>query len=240
MRPDADHSIHALGDQALTVSFGNQISETVHARVMGLYHSLQERPLRGMSEVVPSYTSLTVFYDLLQLPPDSVSVWERQRDELELRIAALHHREQEEGVLHVVPVCYEPGCAPDLEMIAYARNLTPAELVRIHSAITYRVYLIGFLPGFAYMGDVDERIAAPRKPRPVSTPAGSVGIAGRQTGIYPFDSPGGWNLVGRTPWRLFNPDRTEAPCRFRAGDRVRFEPISNGEYKKLHEEEYGS
>ncbi len=130
-----------------------------------------------------------------------------------------------------IPVCYETICAPDLLSLASIKGITTDELIRLHSSTTYRVFMNGFLPGFAYMGKVDETIAAPRLTTPrQKVPAGSVGIAGDQTGIYPMESPGGWQLIGRTPLALFNTDSSK-PCLIEPGDQVQFYPISWNEFQ---------
>jgi inhibitor of KinA len=133
-----------------------------------------------------------------------------------------------------IPVCYDPAFAPDMIRLSAAKKCTPEELIGLHTAATYKVYMLGFLPGFAYMGGTDERIAMPRKPQPVKVMAGSVGIAGRQTGIYPLDSPGGWHIIGRTPLRMFDP-AAKKPVLLNTGDRVQFYTISKNEFLFMQE-----
>ena len=130
-----------------------------------------------------------------------------------------------------IPVCYEKNYAPDMEEVAAVKNLSPAEVARIHASSEYRVYMLGFVPGFAYMAEVDERIAMPRKDEPrLQVPAGSVGITGRQTGVYPFATPGGWQLIGRTPLQLFNKEEDQ-PVLLKAGDRIQFYSITADEFE---------
>jgi inhibitor of KinA len=132
-----------------------------------------------------------------------------------------------------VPVCYAVSMAPDIESVAALHSLDVDEVIQLHTAKTYRVYMIGFLPGFAYMGSVDEKIVTPRRSQPrTQVPAGSVGIAGEQTGIYPFDSPGGWQLIGQTPLEMFNM-ANEMPCYLQPGDEVQFYPITMAEFEKI-------
>jgi inhibitor of KinA len=137
------------------------------------------------------------------------------------------------GRLVEIPVCYGGELGEDLEEVARRHGLTPEEFATIHASTDYRVYLLGFVPGFAYLGNLDSRIATPRRdtPRP-HVPAGSVAIGGDQTGVYPLETPGGWHLVGRTPVRMFTPE-TEPPCLLGAGDSVRFVPISRAEFDAL-------
>jgi inhibitor of KinA len=131
-----------------------------------------------------------------------------------------------------LPVCYDEIFAPDLRQIANNRNIDAEDVINIHLSRVYRVYMMGFLPGFAYMGDVDERIQLPRKPQPETVVAGSVGIANAQTGIYPLDSPGGWQIIGRTPVRLFNPQAVQ-PVKLKAGEFIRFHRITTSEFEEI-------
>jgi inhibitor of KinA len=135
----------------------------------------------------------------------------------------------EETRLITIPVCYEAEFAPDIEALATQKNIAVEEVIRIHSSGEYRVYMLGFLPGFCYLGEVDERIVVSRKPQPQTVVAGSVGIAGKQTGIYPMASPGGWQIIGRTPLKLFDAQK-EQPALLMAGDRIRFTSITKNEF----------
>jgi inhibitor of KinA len=229
------YKIFPLGDAALTVDFGNIIDESINEKVIDLFHELQREPLPGMIEAVPAYSSITVYYDLLatrKKAPAAQSV-------VNWMTAKLHQRLQQplptnhsgNGELISIPVCYEGEFAPDLERLARERNISPEEVVRIHTSKPYRVFMLGFLPGFAYMGEVDERIATPRKLQPVSVAAGSVGIAGKQTGIYPLVSPGGWQIIGRTSLSLFNKEKEQITL-FKAGDSVQFIPVGKDEFTR--------
>jgi inhibitor of KinA len=137
------------------------------------------------------------------------------------------------GSLVTVPVCYDMEFGNDLNYIASQNNISPEEIIHYHTSGIYRVYMLGFLPGFAYMGEVNEKIISPRKQQPVQVQAGSVGIAGKQTGIYPFTSPGGWQIIGRTPLTLFDKKNTEQPTIFKAGDKVKFISISKDEFEDI-------
>jgi inhibitor of KinA len=185
-----------------------------------------------MIETVPAYSSLTVYYDLFALQKmlnGDKSSFEFIRRKLDERMALPVGDTNESSRAVDIPICYEAEFGPDLQQLAKQKNISAEELVRIHLSRSYRVYMLGFLPGFAYMGEVDERISSARKVQPTMVVAGSVGIAGRQTGIYPFQSPGGWQIIGRTPLRLFDTGRSE-PSLLKAGDMVRFISISKNEF----------
>lgn len=227
--------IYALGDRGLTVSFGNTINEQTNLQCIAFADRLLSLNLTGIRDVVPAYTTVSVYYDPLVIKelPGVASA----QQALITKLTALlnepqQHATQESRKLKV-PVCYDPSLAPDLIQFAADKKLPVEEVIRLHTEKTYRVYMLGFLPGFPYMGTVDERLAAPRKQQPhIKLEAGSVGIAGLQTGIYPLDSPGGWNIIGQTPIRLFDP-ASEKLTFFRPGDTVSFYPISLSEFYQM-------
>jgi inhibitor of KinA len=227
--------IYACGDEAITIAFGNGIDEAVNARVLSLYQYLQQHPITGTKDLIPAYNTLTLIYDaaalLQQIGPDQL--FQHLRDQL---TAIVHHAVSAPSLPArqiSIPVCYDVSVAPDLVALAELHQLSTDAVIQLHTSKTYRVYMIGFLPGFAYMGTVDERISSPRKSSPRTVvPRGSVGIAGAQTGIYPFDSPGGWQLIGTTPLQLFDANN-EQPCLLQPGDEVHFVQISLSEYNKL-------
>ena len=212
--------IQPAGDAAALVEVGDEIGEEAHDRVRGLDVSLAGGRLAGIIETIPAYASLLIQYD-----PAILTFDELASRLLELAEAArVVHRP--EPRLHEIPVAYGGEHGPDLAGVAAAHRLAPEQVVAFHSGTIYTVYMLGFAPGFAYMGTVPEAISTPRLETPrVEVPAGSVGIAGRQTGIYPQTSPGGWRILGRTGVSLFNPDR-EPPSLLQAGDRIRFVPSS--------------
>jgi inhibitor of KinA len=223
--------IEPLGDAGILVRFGNRIDVETHRHVLRLASRLEERPFPGMVECVPAFTTVAVFYDPLQLSYE-------QARELVVR-AAEDSQETKEQAARVVeiPVCYGGEFGPDIEAVAVHNGLTVEDVVEIHTSGEYRVYMIGFAPGFPYLGGMSKRIATPRLASPrLSIPAGSVGIAGNQTGVYPIETPGGWRLIGRTPIRLFR-SREHPPSLLRAGDIVRFRAIGEEEYRALEEEE---
>lgn len=233
------YRIYPLGDRALTVSFGTELTEESSRSVLALRRSLEGMPIYGMEELVPSYATLTVFYDpdlFKRLAPecpshaDTVSlqatrlIRERLRD-----LNPLNEDDRAEVV--EVPVCYEEGFAPDLGYVAGHAGMSVEDVICLHLSMTYRVYMTGFVPGFPYMGEVDPRLQVPRKQEPrLRVAPGSVALAGRQTGIYPIETPGGWQVIGRTPLRLFDAGRDPC-CLLEAGMRVRFRRIGKDDFE---------
>ena len=227
------HTIFPISDSALTIDFGNIIDESTNSKVLSLFRSFQMNPPEGVIEVVPAYSSLTIYYDVFQIsksiPPDQ-TVFEWLSWDLEERVQLPLETNDKDSRQIEIPVCYENEFAPDMEGLSARNGLSIEEVIHIHCSKQYRVYMLGFLPGFSYMGEVDERISIPRKSQPKPVEAGSIGIAGRQTGIYPFSSPGGWQIIGRTPLRLFDPAKEE-PTLLKAGDMVRFTSIRKNEFE---------
>lgn len=229
------YHVFSLGDSAITIDFGNRIDEVVNDRVIGLFEKLKKDPLPGIKEIVPAFSSLTLYYDIAMMRKKitgGTTAFEQIKQRLEELAALPFTNEQQTERLMRIPVCYEKEMAPDLEEMCAYSGLTAEEIITIHTGRKYRVFMLGFLPGFAYMGPVDDRINMPRKTRPRSIAAGSVGIAGLQTGIYPLASPGGWQIIGRTPLQLFNKNEQECTL-LKAGDRVEFYSISREEFGLL-------
>lgn len=220
-----NYKIFPLGENALTIEFGNEISEKLNRQVISLDKHLTENPFQGLTEIVPAYASLTVYFDILTVrknQPAFQTAFEAIKNIVSDALKSLKTNKKELSKTIEIPVIFDDESSPDLKLIAALKKLSPEKVVEIFLAQTYRVYMLGFLPGFAYMGEIDERIAVPRKETPrQNVPAGSVGIAGRQTGIYPFDSPGGWQLIGRAETKLFEPEN-EVPTLFQTGDSVKF------------------
>jgi inhibitor of KinA len=225
--------IFPLGDRAITIEFGNRISSELNDRVLSLTHFFTQNPFSGMTEIVPAYGSLTVFYDVYEVRksfPDYSTVFDAVKGIIETALRNATVLNKREVRLIRIPVCFDAEFAIDLEFVARENKLSPEAMIEIFVNKTYRVFLLGFLPGFAYMGEVEEQIATPRKAAPrVRVPEGSVGIAGRQTGIYSLESPGGWQIIGRTPIRLFDP-QNEPPTFLQAGDEVRFYEIDKNAF----------
>lgn len=208
------------GDAALLVEFPQRIDPRINARAVALAERLRRSCGAAVRDAVVGYATLTVYFNPLVVD----AAWL----EAETREAALGRTEDEERAARTleVPVCYDDEFAPDLRDVAAFAGATPDEVIALHSGVEYRVYMIGFVPGFTYMAAVDPRIAAPRRSVPrTSVPAGSVAIAGGQTGIYPSATPGGWNIIGRTPLEPYDPERQD-PFLFRPGDSVRFRSIA--------------
>ena len=221
--------IVAAGDAALVVEFADRIDPVVNGTAIALAETIQAAALRGVRDVVSTYRSVAVYFDPLRTDLDEL----RARVE---RDASTARPVETDGIEPIrVPVCYEGDCAPDLADVAAFAGVSEAEAVRLHTSRVYRVFMLGFVAGFAYMGTVDERIAVPRLPTPrVRVPIGSVGIAGVQTGIYSVSTPGGWRIIGRTPLEPFDLARDE-PGLFKPGDAVQFYAIDSGEYARFED-----
>jgi len=235
-----------LGDAAVTVELGSSVDQETHRLVTLFAAYLEDHPLTGMIEYVPAYTSVTIHYDPLQVYSSvltqredgtesdvlSLSPYEMMKLRIQQVFDQLQVQQEVTPKLVEIPVCYGGEFGPDLEEVAARNQLTVDEVIQIHCSRDYQVYMLGFAPGFPYLGGMDKRIAAPRKLTPrLSIPRGSVGIAGEQTGIYPIETPGGWQLIGRTPVSLFLPDQ-HPPTLLQAGNLIRFYPISREEYDR--------
>jgi inhibitor of KinA len=228
--------IYPLSECSISIEFGNEISLSLHQKVIACRELIMRDPFDGLIEVVATYSTVTVLYDpvIVSRYASPLTPHKRVRSTLEKIITQL-----EENVRpHVsevisIPVCYDEEFAPDLQEVADLHHTGKEDIQRKHTETEYTVFMIGFMPGFPYMGILPADLESPRKQTPRTlVPSGSVGIAGRQTGIYPFDSPGGWQIIGRTPLKLFLPDAKRHSL-LGAGDRVRFVSISKDEYKQL-------
>lgn len=220
-------SFQPIGDQAVCIRLGDRIEPTVHNRVRRWCRALERQAIPGVIEWVPSYTAVTVLYH-----PAEVT-YQRLVQSLERLAEQLDEEPLPQPRIISLPVCYGGEYGPDLEALAELCGKTPEEVIRIHSTAEYVVYMMGFAPGFPYLGGLPNEIAAPRLATPRSlVPAGSVGIAGEQTGVYPIATPGGWRIIGRTPIPLYDPTRNP-PVLLKAGDRLRFRPINQTEYLKI-------
>ena len=219
-------------DSSLCVEFGNAISEEINQQVRSFTLAVEAAHIPGVVELVPTYRSVTVHYR------PEVLGYARLYEHLARILAHLTKVDIPPAGEIQVPVLYGGEWGPDLANVAKRHGLSEADVIALHTAPSYLVYMLGFLPGFCYLGGLDERIATPRLTAPrVSIPAGSVGIAGSQTGIYPLPSPGGWQLIGRTPLKLYDPHRAQ-PILLDAGMRLRFCPIDREEYDRLRRENY--
>lgn len=229
------YTIFPLGDSALTIYYGNVIDENLNYRVQLLFQEIQNRNFKEILDVIPAYSSLTILYNILEVDEangGNKTAFEIMSEKVKqvIKLSADTRNHVQKRVVKV-PVCYAMKYALDIQEIANIKNLSVAEVIQLHVQKKYRVYMLGFLPGFPYMGEVDERIVMPRKNQPrVKITAGSVGVAAAQTGIYPFDSPGGWNIIGRTPLQIFNKEETNITL-FEPGDEVEFYSISEDEFE---------
>ena len=222
----------ALGDSAWTLEFGSAIHPAINARVMGLAERVaqaraSEPLLASVTDVVPTFRSLTVHYDPLEA--DATALGER------LRVLAQDgHQAMQPGRLWHLPVCFDADFAPDLPRLAEAKGLNPDEVIHHLLAATFRVYMLGFQPGFPYMGGVPPELHMPRLPAPrQKVPAQSLAVAGEMCAVYPWDSPGGWNLLGRTPVVLFDLRHAEQPALLAAGDEVRCHAVDRATHDRL-------
>ncbi len=230
---------YPLGENALTIEFGSVIDEAISNRVTAFNRLLNQKPFPGMYQTVAAYATLTIFFDpktvINQKNITGTTCFEKVRNYLlSIKIGDVQNHAGEAQVI-TIPVCYGGEYGPDLQYVAEYHQLSPEEAIQLHSAAIYKVYMIGFIPGFTYLGGLDARLETPRKSTPRnSVQPGSVGIAGAQTGIYPLETPGGWQIIGRTPLKMFDAAR-EQPALLKAGDRVKFEPVDGAGFEKYHQ-----
>ena len=210
---------------------GSSICEETGRAVSALRRAVAEACLPGVTETVPSYCSLLVCYDALVTDYDTVAEALRRLHD------GVDGAEERAPRIVEIPVCYGGAFGPDLPFVAEHAGLSEEDVIRLHTGTDYRIYMLGFLPGFPYLGGLDSRLHTPRLATPrTAIPAGSVGIGGQQTGIYPLASPGGWQLIGRTPLKLFSPG---APLPYAAGDMIRFVSVTPEEYAELEVSAHG-
>jgi len=220
------YRIVPAGDSALIVEFDERIDPDVNARTIACADAIEAAGVAGVRDVVPTYRSVAVYFDPLHTDGDALTAC------LEREAATSAKAAGSAGTPVRIPVCYGGELGPDLAGVASFAGLPETDVVAVHAGATYRVFMLGFVPGFAYLGIVDPRIAMPRRATPrVRVPAGSVGIAGAQTGVYSGVTPGGWQLIGRTPVKPFDPARDE-PFLMKAGDTVQFYPIERAEFDR--------
>jgi inhibitor of KinA len=230
------YSIFPIGDSAVTIELGNYISQALNQKVLSMQQWLQRHPFEGLQDIIVAYSSLSVIYNAAVVkskynPETGIFPFIRQilADAYEKSLVT----ETEHSALVHMPVCYDPEFGLDLEFVAAEKQVNPEEIIHLHTSRIYRVFMIGFLPGFPYMASVDEKLIVPRKDSPRAlVPAGSVGLADHQTGIYPLDSPGGWQIIGRCPYRLFDKANGNF-LRLNAGDSVQFFSITREEFNGM-------
>jgi len=221
--------ILTAGDASLLVEFGKEINPEINRKIAATVQLMREQHIEGVVDVIPSFCALLINYDPRVIGYEEIK--DRIRNLLKVEIKAGDERKK----VFEIPVCYGGEFGPDIVTIAEHAGLTEEEVIEIHSSRDYLIYMLGFLPGFCYLGGLDERIFTPRLASPrLKIDAGSVGIGGSQTGIYPLDSPGGWQLMGKTPVKTYDPDR-EVPILVEAGDYIRFVPIDEEEFYRIKE-----
>lgn len=225
-----ERSFLPIGDCGIRISFGNEVSPTLNRKIINYKTRIETSAIKGIIEVVQGYSTLTVYYE------PYANSYEKMCTLLDQIIAGQNQLKSNQPIIYHIPTCYEEPFNLDLTDVAEANCISEEEVVMLHSNKDYFIYMLGFLPGFPYLGGLDKRIATPRLKSPrLNVPSGSVGIAGEQTGVYPFRSPGGWRIIGRTPLRFFDVNRNE-PFLLTAGNYVRFQPISYNEYTEIEHE----
>ena len=224
-----DIRILTSGDSALLIEFGKDINPETNRKITALVQLMREQHIEGIVDVIPAFCSLLINYDPRVLSYEELKERMEHLLKMETKIEATRKR------IFEIPVCYGGEYGPDIENIAEHAGLSVEEVIKIQSSKDYLIYMLGFLPGFTYLGGLDERIHTPRLASPrLKIRAGSVGIGGSQTGIYPLDSPGGWQLMGMTPVRTYDPER-QTPILVEAGDYIRFIPIDEEEFLRIQE-----
>lgn len=220
--------LYPLGDQAIVVEFGDEISVEVNKNVLKLANKLRSSSINGMIEWVPSYTSLTIYYRPIKIKYTQI------KQTIELLIDQLDDLQEEERTLIEIPALYGDEYGPDLEDVAKYHGITVEQVIKLHTNQTYRIYMLGFSPGFPYLGGLHPGLHTPRLSKPrIKVPSGSIGIAGSQTGIYSTTSPGGWRIIGQTPLPLFNPKNEQHPILLKHGYDIRFFSIEREEFMEI-------
>ena len=216
-----------LGDKGLLVEFGKTISQEISEKVLAFRDELLTGNVNDIIEVCPAYCSLAVLYDPTNMSYDALVAKLKM---VEREVKSISKRDAD---IFEIPVCYDGVYAPDIDFVAQASGLSVDDVIKVHTSKPYMIYMLGFMPGFAFLGGLDRKLSVSRRESPrVRVPAGSVGVISGQTGVYPIESPGGWQLIGRTPLKLFDHSR-EKPILFEAGDYIRFSAISQEEYEEM-------
>ena len=215
------------GDSALTALFSDEMNNETNRRIRFLAAALDRKAIRGITETVPTFCGLTVYFDPLTISARAV------KQKLISLMKTYKDTSAEKKRVFLIPVCYDGKYAPDMDDVCAFTGLDRQQVIDLHTSTDYLIYMLGFLPGFPYLGGMDKRIEVPRLDSPrTAIPAGAVGIGGKQTGIYPLASPGGWRLIGRTPVKVYDPKQPD-PIAYRAGDYIRFYPITAEEFAQI-------
>lgn len=218
-----------VGDSAILVTFGDAINPEIHAQVRGFHAKIEQAKIAGVVEIIPAYSDVLVVFNPLHIPFISLLA------ELKKIMEDMQRLTINLPKTLTIPVCYEGEFAPDMDFVCSHSNLTQHDVIKLHTAQKYPIYMMGFTPGFCYLGGMDSRISTPRKATPrLKIPAGAVGIAGSQTGIYPIKSPGGWQVIGQTPLQMFQPNH-ENPFPVNPGDFICFKSVTAQEFRAIEE-----
>lgn len=225
-----EFNIYAVGESMLTISMGNVVDLEVNSMIFQAYRQLIKSRHSSWLDIIPAYSTISIVYDVPEIRKHHASAFQWMKSEVEKIVSGSSEHEKVNPRMLRIPVCYDQEFAWDADRIRKEKSVSLDDLILIHASKMYHVFMVGFLPGFAYMGSVDSRIVMPRLDSPrTHVPAGSVGIAGEQTGIYPLDSPGGWNIIGKTPVKLFDATKRE-PVLLRPGDQVTFFPVTKAQF----------
>lgn len=228
-------SFISLSEKALLLSFGSSIDFNTHTQLMMAKQAIESNPFPGFVETVPAYNSLAVYYRPEEIIKTGTTIAASVTDQIKNILATVDTQRTfaSHSTKHIIPVCYDEEFGIDLAELSEQLQLTKEKIIQLHTSSTYKVFMTGFTPGFAYMGILNEQLLTKRKAKPRSSVAeGSVAVAGNQTGIYPMSTPGGWNIIGRTPLKIFN-KLNENPFLLKAGDEVQFVSITKEEYQTL-------
>lgn len=218
--------ITPFGDSAVLLNFGTQPNEQVRRSILSFSEHIKQKQIPGIGSLIPAYTTLTVCYNFLEIRYEELK-------SILMTIELDTHVETKRNIVRI-PVCYDEQFSEDMQEVAVHTGLSKKTIIELHTAPVYQVFMLGFVPGFFYLGGLDSRLHCPRKETPrLKIPAGSVGLAGDQTGVYPLESPGGWQLLGRTPLKIFDKDNTQQPFLVSQGDGVQFYEISLEEFKRF-------
>lgn len=232
-------TIYSISEKAVSIEFGNKIEEKLMNRISNLNRLILENPFIGLDCTVPAYTTLTLFFNPVKVIRDKSLIGKSCFDKVSnyLSKIAQENDDSTDKVKTIIniPVCYDEHFGLDLKELSIYHQLPKEKIIQLHSSVIYTVFMIGFVPGFAYLGGMPEVLTSPRKLAPrKAIPAGSVGIAGQQTGIYPLETPGGWQIIGKTPLKLFDVNRTQ-PSLLKAGDSIKFYPINLSDFQSCNE-----